>query len=50
MQRSSLRIEFVSLGNVGAKPATNIQQTGCSLIVRGLDRNAAQPFLDAAAM
>ncbi|MCG6904891.1 MAG: NAD(P)-dependent oxidoreductase [Rhodobacter sp.] len=41
-----MRIGFIGLGNVGAKLAGSILRNGHDLMVRDLDRAAAQPFLD----
>jgi len=44
-----MRIGFIGLGNVGGKLAGSILRNGHALMVRDLDRDAAQPFLDAGA-
>ena len=41
-----MRIGFIGLGNVGGKLAGSILRNGHDLVVRDLDRAAAQPFLD----
>ncbi|KMW56353.1 3-hydroxyisobutyrate dehydrogenase [Candidatus Rhodobacter oscarellae] len=41
-----MRIGFIGLGNVGGKLAGSILRNGHDLVVRDLDRDAAQPFLD----
>ena len=40
------KIGFIGLGNVGGKLAGSLLRNGFDLIVRDLDKNAAQPFLD----
>ena len=42
-------IGFIGLGNVGAKLAGSLARNRFDLIVRDLDRSAAQPFLDSGA-
>ncbi len=44
-----MKIGFIGLGNVGAKLAGSVLRNGHDLMVRDLDRSAAQPFLDAGA-
>jgi 3-hydroxyisobutyrate dehydrogenase len=44
-----MKIGFIGLGNVGGKLAGSLQRNGIDLIVRDLDQNVAQPFLDAGA-
>ncbi len=44
-----MKIGFIGLGNVGAKLAGSLLRNGIDLVVRDLDRNAAQPLLDAGA-
>jgi 3-hydroxyisobutyrate dehydrogenase len=44
-----MRTGFIGLGNVGGKLAGSLQRNGYDLVVRDLDRAAAQPFLDAGA-
>lgn len=41
-----MKIGFIGLGNVGGKLAGSILRNGFELVVRDLDRDAAQPFLD----
>ncbi len=41
-----MKIGFIGLGNVGGKLAGSILRNGHELMVRDLDANAAQPFLD----
>lgn len=41
-----MKIGFIGLGNVGAKLAGSLQRNGHDVVVRDLDREAAQPFLD----
>jgi len=45
----ALKVGFIGLGNVGGKLAGSLQRNGFDLIVRDLDRTAAQMFLDAGA-
>ncbi|MEL7114257.1 MAG: NAD(P)-dependent oxidoreductase [Pseudomonadota bacterium] len=40
-----MRIGFIGLGNVGGKLAGSILRNGYDLVVRDLDRSAAEPFL-----
>ena len=42
-------VGFIGLGNVGRKLAGSLQRSDFDLVVRDLDREAAQPFLDAGA-
>ena len=44
-----MKIGFIGLGNVGGKLAGSLQRNGFELVVRDLDRAAAQPFIDAGA-
>ena len=44
-----MKVGFIGLGNVGAKLAGSLLRSGLDLTVRDLDRNAAQPLLDAGA-
>ena len=44
-----MKIGFVGLGNVGGKLAGSLLRNGLDLTVRDLDRDVAQPFLDAGA-
>ena len=44
-----LRVGFIGLGNVGGKLAGSLLRNGIDLTVRDLDRQVAQPFLDAGA-
>lgn len=44
-----MKIGFIGLGNVGGKLAGSLQRHGNQIIVRDLDRDIAQPFLDAGA-
>ena len=44
-----MRVGFIGLGNVGAKLAGSLLRNGTDLIVRDLDKSAAQPLLDAGA-
>jgi 3-hydroxyisobutyrate dehydrogenase len=41
-----MKIGFIGLGNVGGKLAGSIARNGYDLMVRDLDKSAAQPFLD----
>ncbi len=41
-----MKIGFIGLGNVGGKLAGNLLRSGRELVVRDLDRDVAQPFLD----
>lgn len=41
-----MKIGFIGLGNVGGKLAGSILRNGFELVVRDLDRDAAQPFLE----
>ena len=43
------RVGFIGLGNVGGKLAGSLLRNGVDLTVRDLDREVAQPFLDAGA-
>jgi 3-hydroxyisobutyrate dehydrogenase len=43
------RVGFIGLGNVGAKLAGSLQRNGYEMVVRDLDKAAAQKFLDAGA-
>lgn len=40
-----MKIGFIGLGNVGGKLAGSLQRNGYALMVRDLDRIAAEPFL-----
>ncbi len=40
-----MKIGFIGLGNVGGKLAGSLQRNGFDLMVRDLDRGAAEPFL-----
>ena len=40
-----MKIGFIGLGNVGAKLAGSLQRNGFELVVRDLDRSAAEPLL-----
>ena len=44
-----MKIGFIGLGNVGGKLAGSLLRNGLDLTVRDLDRDVAQPFLDAGA-
>ena len=44
-----MNIGFIGLGNVGGKLAGSLLRNGLDLTVRDLDRDIAQPFLDAGA-
>jgi 3-hydroxyisobutyrate dehydrogenase len=44
-----MHIGFIGLGNVGAKLAGSVARNGFDLMVRDLDKSAAQPLLDAGA-
>ena len=46
---TSLRVGFIGLGNVGGKLAGSLLRNGYDTVVRDLDRDVAQPFLDAGA-
>jgi len=41
-----MKIGFIGLGNVGAKLAGSLQRNGHDIVVRDLDRESAQLFLD----
>lgn len=41
-----MKIGFIGLGNVGGKLAASVLRNGHELMVRDLDKQAAQPFLD----
>ena len=41
-----MKIGFIGLGNVGGKLAGSILRNGFDLVVRDLEKSAAQPFLD----
>ena len=41
-----MKIGFIGLGNVGGKLAGSVLRNGHDLMVRDLDKDAAQPFLD----
>ena len=42
-----LKVGFIGLGNIGGKLAGSLLRNGVDLTVRDLDRDIAQPFLDA---
>ena len=44
-----MKVGFIGLGNVGGKLAGSVLRNGQDLMVRDLDPEAAQPFLDAGA-
>ena len=44
-----MKVGFIGLGNVGGKLAGSLLRNGVDLTVRDLDKNIAQPFLDAGA-
>ena len=44
-----MKIGFIGLGNVGAKLAGSLVRNGLDVVVRDLDKAAAQPLLDAGA-
>ena len=44
-----MRVGFIGLGNVGGKLSASLLRNGHSLAVRDLDREAAQPLLEAGA-
>ncbi len=44
-----MKIGFIGLGNVGGKLSGSLLRNGFDLMVRDLDRDVAQPFLDAGA-
>ena len=44
-----MKIGFIGLGNVGGKLSGSILRNGLDLVVRDLDRDAAQHLLDAGA-
>jgi 3-hydroxyisobutyrate dehydrogenase len=44
-----MKIGFIGLGNVGGKLSSSILRNGLDLMVRDLDKSAAQPLLDAGA-
>ena len=45
-----MKVGFIGLGNVGAKLAGSLVRNQIDLVVRDLDKSAAQPFLDAGAV
>ena len=45
-----MRVGFIGLGNVGATLAGNLLRNGADLIVRGLNKFAAQRLLDPGAI
>lgn len=45
-----MKVGFIGLGNVGGKLAGSLQRNGFELVVRDLDRHAAQPFLENGAL
>ena len=47
--RTMQSVEFVGLGNVGIKLAGSLLRNKCTMMVRGLDKTVAQPFIDAGA-
>ncbi|HCH81215.1 MAG TPA: 3-hydroxyisobutyrate dehydrogenase, partial [Acidimicrobiaceae bacterium] len=44
-----MKVGFIGLGNVGGKLAGSLLRNGYDLMVRDLDREIAQPFVDAGA-
>lgn len=44
-----MRVGFIGLGNVGGKLAGNLMNNGIDLVVRDLDRELAQSFVDSGA-
>lgn len=44
-----MKVGFIGLGNVGAKLAGSLVRNNIDLVVRDLDKSAAQPFIDAGA-
>ena len=44
-----MKVGFIGLGNVGGKLAGSLLRNGYELMVRDLDREVAQPFVDAGA-
>ena len=42
-----MKVGFIGLGNVGGKLAGSLLRNGYDLMVRDLDREVAQPFVDA---
>jgi len=44
-----MKVGFIGLGNVGGKLAGSLIRNNVDLVVRDLDKSAAQPFLDAGA-
>ena len=44
-----MRVGFIGLGNVGSKLAGNLLRNGFELMVRDLDQDVVQPFLDSGA-
>ena len=44
-----MKVGFIGLGNVGGKLAGSLLRKGYDLMVRDLDREIAQPFVDAGA-
>ena len=49
-QGETIRVGFIGLGNVGATLAGNLLRNGADLIVRGLNKFAAQRLLDPGAI
>ena len=44
-----MKVGFIGLGNVGGKLAGSLLRNGYDLMVRDLDREVAQPLVDAGA-
>ena len=44
-----MKVGFIGLGNVGGKLAGSLLRNGYDLMVRDLDREIAQPFVDGGA-
>ena len=41
-----MKVGFIGLGNVGSKLSNSLLRNGFEMVVRDLDRAAAQPLLD----
>ena len=44
-----MKVGFIGLGNVGSKLSKSLLRNGFEMVVRDLDRAAAQPLLDGGA-
>ena len=49
MDTPKLKVGFIGLGNVGGKLSGSLLRNGYDLMVRDLDRDIAQPFIDGGA-